>query len=206
LTNAASSETVPAEVLIAVDIRQPFFKGLNLAAAGIAATDCVPVDRGCRTNVPFVFAAGDVTGGPMLSSAATHMGEVAAVNATGGEAVARLSRIPHLLHGVTEIGWIGLTEEAAKAQGYDVATGVFDLSFNARAIALGARTGIVKVVAERELGEILGIHVVGPEASEIVAVAAALMQAETTIHDLAATVPWHPSAAEGLVAAARRAL
>jgi dihydrolipoamide dehydrogenase len=206
LTSETSTESVPAEVLVAVDVRRPFFEGINLTAAGVTATGAIPVDRDCRTNVPSIFAAGDVTGGPMLSSAATHMGEVAAINATGGEAVARLSRIPHLLHTITEIGWIGLTEEAARARGYDVATGAFDLSFNARAIALGARAGIVKVVADRELGEILGVHVVGPEASEIMAVAAASMQAEVTLDDLAAMVHWHPGAAEGLAAAARRAL
>ncbi len=206
LKSSTSAETVPAEVLVAVDVRRPFFEGLNIAAAGVVSADCIAVDRGCRTNVSSIFAAGDVTGGPMLSSAATHMGEVAAINATGGEAITRFSRIPHLLHGVTEIGWIGLTEEAATARGYDVATGVFDLSFNARAIALGARPGIVKVVADRELGEILGVHVVGPEALEIVAVAATAMQAEVPLADLAATVHWHPSAAEGLIEAARRAL
>ena len=80
------------------------------------------------------------------------------------------------------------------------------MAFNARAIALGARQGLVKVIAERDLGEILGVHAVGPGAGEIIAVAAAAMQAEVTLQDLAGMVPWHPSVTEALVEAARRAL
>jgi len=200
------TDVVPAEMILVADGRRPFFETLNLVAAGVVLADRIPVDSGCRTNVPNIYAAGDVTGGLMLSSAASHMGEVAAINATGGDAVARLNAIPHLLHTIPEIGWVGLTEGAARADGHDVVTGTFDLSFNARAIALGAREGLIKVVVERELGEVLGVHVLGPGASEILAVAATAMQAEVSVHDLAATVHWHPSLAEGLGEAARRAL
>jgi dihydrolipoamide dehydrogenase len=142
----------------------------------------------------------------MLTNAASHMGEVAAINATGGAARTRLSAVPQLLHGVPEIAWIGMTEEAARAAGHEVATGIADLGYNARAMTLGARQGMVKVVAERELGEILGVHMVGPGGAEVLAAAATAMQAEVTVHDLAATVYWHPSLAEGLAEAARRAL
>lgn len=206
VNHAYGSEIVAAEVIVAADVRQPFYGALNLEAIGVKTAGSIPVDRGCRTNVPGVFAAGDVTGGVMLSSAATQMGEVAAVNATGGEAVTRLGRIPHLLHTVPEVGWVGQTEERARAKGYDVATGLVDLSFNARAIALGAREGVLKLVANRELGEVLGVHVIGPEAGEIVAVAAALMQAEATVLDFASMTHWHPSLGEALAEAARRAL
>ena len=187
-------------------MRQPYFETLNLAAAGVdAAPSGIAVDAACRTSNPAVYAAGDVTGQVMLSSSATHMGEVAGTNAVGGKARTRLNRVPHMLHTVPEIGWIGFTEGAAKAKGYDVISGVCDLSYNARAITLGAREGVVKVVAERELGEILGVHVVGPGVAEIMNIAATVMQTEATVHDLAAMTYWHPSMAEGLVEAARRA-
>ncbi len=196
---------VPAEVIVAADPRRPFTEGLGLAAAGVRADGAgVPVDRACRTNVPHIFAAGDVTGGAMLTNAALHMGEVAGRNAVGGEAVTCLSRLPHLLHTVPEIGWIGLSEERARAAGYQVRTGVCDLGFTARAVALGARRGLVKVVAEAELGEVLGVHVVGPGAAEILAVATTAMQAELPVQELAATVHWHPSMAEALAEAAKR--
>jgi dihydrolipoamide dehydrogenase len=200
------TDLIPAELIVVADVRRPFFETLNLAAAEVVIADRIPVDRACRTNVAHIYAAGDVTGGVMLSSAASHMGEVAATNGTGGDAVAGLDKIPHLLHTIPEIGWIGLTEGEARARGHDVVAGTFDLSYNARAIALGAREGLVKVVAERELGEVLGVHVMGPGASEILAVAATAMQAEVPIYDLAATTHWHPSVVEGLAAAARRAL
>jgi dihydrolipoamide dehydrogenase len=199
-------ETVAAEVIIAADPRRPFVAGLGLEHAGIEAEGRIAVDRSCRTNVPHIFAAGDVTGGPMLTNAATHMGEVAGMNAAGGGAVTRLGRVPHLLHTVPELGWIGLTEAAARAAGHDVATGLADLAFNARAITLGAREGAVKVVADRRVGEVLGVHVAGPDAAEILAVATAVMQAEIPLADLAALIPWHPGMAEGLVEAARAAL
>ncbi len=194
-----------AQIVVAADVRRPFFETLRLDAAGVAVHEAVIVDRACRTNVPHIFAAGDVTGGPMLSSAASHMGEVAGANATGGNARTQLSSLPRVIHGPTEVAWTGSSEETARAEGYDVISGVFDLSFNARAIVLGVRTGIVKVIAERELGAILGVHAVGPEAGEVIGIASALMQAETTVHDLAATVAWHPSIAEGLIEAAKRA-
>jgi dihydrolipoamide dehydrogenase len=201
------STPVAAEIVVAADVRRPFAESVEPLQAGIRVIDGgIAVDRRCETNVPGIYAAGDVTGGAMLSNAATHMGEVAATNATGGQARTHLAALPHMVHTIPEAGWVGLTEEAARREGHDVATGLFDLSYNARALVLGSRQGIVKVVADRELGEVLGVHVTGPEASEILAVAASLMQAEVTLPDLAASVHWHPSIAEGLVQAARRAM
>ncbi|MEP7214951.1 MAG: NAD(P)/FAD-dependent oxidoreductase [Anaerolineaceae bacterium] len=196
---------VPAEIVVAADVRRPYFETLNLSAAGVQSNGEIIVDGGCRTNVPNIFAAGDVTRGLMLSGAAIHMGEVAGSNASGEAVTTRLSGLPRVIRGLHEIAWVGRSEDAARAEGFEVVTGVVDLSFNARAVALGARTGIVKVVAERELGQILGVHAVGPVASEVVSVAAGLIQAEATVHDLAAMVAWHPSMTEGLIEAARRA-
>lgn len=207
ISQTGGSESVPAEVVVAADVRRPFFSALNLESAAVeASAEGIAVDQSCRTSNPAVFAVGDVTGKVMLSSAATHMGEVAGINASGGAARTRLARIPHVLQMFPEVGWIGLTEEAARAQGHQVVAGAFDLAFNARAMTMGAREGIVKVVAERELGEVLGVHVAGPGAAEIANIAAAVMQAEVSLHDLAAMTFWHPSMGEGLVEAARRAI
>jgi dihydrolipoamide dehydrogenase len=205
-TSSAGPRSVRADMVIAADPRRPFFESLNLPASGVITSDHLPVDRSCRTNLPHIFAAGDVTGGLMLTNAASHMGEVAATNAVGGEAITRLSQVPHVLHTIPEIGWVGLTEEQALSQGYAVTTGIVDLSFNARAIARGARGGVLKLVADAELGGILGVHVVGPDAAEVIALAATLMQTEATLHDVAALTLWHPSVAESLAEAARRAV
>ncbi|MCC6959629.1 MAG: NAD(P)/FAD-dependent oxidoreductase [Dehalococcoidia bacterium] len=198
-------DSVGAEVVVAADTRRPYFETLGLAAAGVATDGRIIVDGECRTNASHIFAAGDVTGGVMLSAAASHMGEVAAINATGGDARTRLTGIPRVVHGPTEIAWVGISEDAARGAGYDVTSGIYDLAYNARAVVLGARTGLVKVVAERELGEVLGVHAVGPGASDIAGLAAALMQAEVTVEDMAASVAWHPSTGEALAEAARRA-
>lgn len=207
IEHSGGIETVAAEVVVAIDVRRPFHEALNLGVAGVTATPAgISADATCRTSNPAVFAVGDVTGQVMLSSAATHMGQVAGMNATGGAARTRLGRIPHVLQMFPEVGWVGLTEDDARARGYEVVAGSFDLSYNARAIALGAREGIVKVVAERELGEVLGVHVAGPGAAEIANIAATVMQAEIAIHDLAAMTFWHPSMAEGLAEAAGRAV
>jgi dihydrolipoamide dehydrogenase len=96
-----------------------------------------------------------------------------------------------------------LTEDAARSDGNDVAAGRSDLAFNARAVALGGRGGLLKLVADRASGEILGVHAAGPGAGEIVAVAALAMQSELLVTDLAAMVQWHPAMAESLAEAAR---
>lgn len=206
LTGPRGAVEVAAAIVVAADPRLPFFASLDLPAAGVRTTGCIPVDRTCRTNVASIFAAGDVTAGPMLTAAATHMGEVAGANAAGGQAVTRLARLPRLVHTYPEVGWVGLTEAAAREAGHTVAIGAADVAYNARAVALGAKTGAVKVIADRDLGEVLGVHAVGPEAAEVIAVAAALMQAEVPLAEVAAMSLWHPSLVESLAEAARRAL
>ncbi len=206
LTNGEAEIEARAGAVVAVDARRPHVAGLNLVAAGVTAADRIAVGPDCRTNVPHIFAAGDVTGGAMLSGAAAHMGEVAGVNAAGGMAHTQLRTLPHLLHTVPELAWVGQSEAVARATGVQVRVGQADLSFNPRAVALGSRQGLVKVVADAGLGELLGVQVAGPGAGEIIAVAAALMQAEVTVDDLAAMVAWHPSMTEGLIEAARRSL
>lgn len=205
ISGSTGTEAWDAEVVVVGDPRQPSVDGLGLERAGIEANPWISVDRSARTNVSHIFAAGDITGGALLSSVASHMGEVAGANAAGDGRATHLDRIPHVLHGVPQIGWVGLTEQAAREAGRDVVTGSFDLSYNARALVLGARPGIVKVVADATLGEVLGVHAVGPDAAEIIAVATAFLQAEIPLADLASLVSWHPGVTEGLVEAARRA-
>jgi dihydrolipoamide dehydrogenase len=197
--------TVAGELIVMADPRQPLTEGLGLAEAGLPPDGPLAVDRSCRTAQPHIFAAGDVAVGPMLSAAATRMGEVAGANAAGADRRVRLDRLPRVLHTTPEIAWVGANEDTLRASGLSGAIGVADLAANARSLALGARGGLVKVVADPTLREILGVHAVGDGAGEMVAVAAAMMQAEATVDDLAETLFWHPSAAESLAVAARRA-
>ena len=204
VAHAGGEAVIGADVVVVADRRVPLVDGIGLAAAGVGVTGgAIQVDGSCRTNTLGVFAAGDVTGGPMLSAAALHAGEVAGITAAGGSARTRLEALPHVLHTLPPIGWIGQGEDAARRAGADVAVAVVDLATNARAAA-GGRDGYLKVVADAGTGEILGVHVVGPAADEILAVAATAMQAELTVADVAAIVPWHPSLTESLIGAARQ--
>lgn len=195
-----------AELVVAPDLRQPHTASLRLEAAGVSLgpDGSIPVDDRCRTTVPGVLAAGDVTGGIMITAAAQVAGRVAGANAAGADERVRLDAVPRVLHTVPGVAWVGTSEEAAAANGWDVVVSLVELSTSARSVVLGGREGALKLVAEREFGQVLGVQVVGADAAEIAAVAALAIQAELTVDDLAASVHWHPSAAESLADAARR--
>lgn len=205
VAHAGGEDVVGADVVVVADRRVPAIDGIGLADTGVEVVDgAVVVDRSCRTSAPGVLAAGDVAGGRMLTSAALHTGDVAGVVAAGGSARTRLEVLPHLLHTLPGIGWVGLAEQPARAATSDVATAIVDLATNGRAVAVGGRDGYLKLVADAATGEIMGVHVVGPDATELLAVAGTAMQAELTVDELAAAVPWHPSLTESLVDAARQ--
>jgi dihydrolipoamide dehydrogenase len=203
VVHARGTASVAADLVVAPDGRVPNVEGLGLDALGLRPSAPVAVDDACRTAVPGLLAVGDVTGGPMLSAAASHMGRVAGATVTDGPARTRLGVVPHVLHTAPTAGWVGLNERDAAGQGYLVDAALVDLSTTARAVTLGGREGVAKLVAERELGHLLGVQIVGPEAPELVALAAQALQAELTIDDLAEAVHWHPSTAECLGDAAR---
>lgn len=195
---------IPAEVLAVIDVRVPSVDGLSIVSAGLPPDAPVLVDDHCRTIVPHIFAAGDVTGSGMLSASAEGMGAVAGANAAGLDLTWSSSSLPRLLHTEPEIGWVGQSEDEAMATG-TCSVGWSDMAYSTRATTLGGRGGAVKVIVD-ELGAIRGVHSIGPGAGEVVALAALAMQSELTIEDLAATRLWHPSMGESLVDAALAAI
>ena len=205
VAHAGGESVVAADVVVVADRRVPLTDGIGLADAGVVVRDgAVVVDRSCRTNVRGVFAAGDVTGGWMTTAAALHTGDVAGAVAAGGQAITRLASMPHVLHTLPGVAWIGDTEAALRARGVGVQVAIVALAANGRAVAVGGRGGYLKLVADVATGEVLGVHVVGPDAAELIAVAGTAMQAELTVADVAALVPWHPTLTESLVDAARQ--
>lgn len=195
-----------ADLVVAPDERTPFVDGLGLDTIGLQTGPgrALVVDRrGCTTH-PQVFAAGDVTGGVFLTQAATLLGRAAGASAVGRTGPAVTDIFPHALH-LPEMAWVGLGAEEAAGAGWDVVTGLVDLSTTAASVAAGGRTGVVTLVADRELGGILGVQAVGAGAEEIVGFAAAAMQSELTVSDVGSWALWHPSAGEALVDAARLA-
>lgn len=207
LTTGEGEMRVPASVVMAPDCRRPYFEGLGLEEIGVATSpDGIGVDDRCATNVPGIFAVGDVTGGLMFSHAAIHEGRVAAENALGLDTRVRLRAAPRTVHTQPELAYVGLSERRAREEGHDVRLGLCDLGGNLSAVARGRSDGGVKLVADGLHGEILGVHALGPGAGELIGQAALAMELEATVHDLAAVTHWHPSLSEVLVEATRRAL
>jgi len=211
LSTPAGDTAVPAAAVAAPDCRQPYLEGLGLETldAHLGENGALTVDDGGATSVPGLYAAGDCTGGMMLSHAAIQEGRVAAESALGRKSRLDLRAVPRCIHTHPEYAAVGLSDQSARggrAAGRRVRVGLADLSANARAAALGQPEGVVKLVADARTGEILGVHILGPQASELIGQAVLAMRLEATVYDLAAAVHWHPSLSEALSEAARRAL
>ena len=166
----------------------------------------VVTDDYMRTNIPNIYAAGDlVFGRVMLAHAAFKMGEVAAANALGHNERVNLHYVPGCLYTLPEAASVGLTEEQAKEK-YDVAVGKFYFAANGRAIASGETEGFVKVLVDKQYGEILGVHMVGGLATEMITEAAALMAMEITAEEVANIIHPHPTFSEAFLEAVTDAL
>ena len=160
----------------------------------------VKVNDKMETSVKGIYAAGDITGRLMLAHAAFKMGEVAAANAMGHNETANLVYTPSCVYTAPEVGSVGLTEEAAAAR-HDISVGRYLFGANGRALASGESSGFVKVIVDKKYGEILGVHIVGPAAAEIVNEAAALMSMEITAYEVSEIIHGHPTFSEAFMEA-----
>jgi dihydrolipoamide dehydrogenase len=197
-------QRLDAEVLLVAVGRRANVDDIGLEAAGVTVSDgLVPVDASCGTNVPGVHAVGDMAGGLLLAHKAMHQGIVAA------EAIA--GRDPHpveprLVSRTTyctpQIGSIGLSEEEACASGHEVRTGIMPFRGNARAVIWGETGGLCKVVADARSDDVLGVHIVGHEVTELIAGPALGMLLEATPFEVSRAVAPHPTLSEVLGEAA----
>ncbi|ADV66163.1 dihydrolipoyl dehydrogenase [Deinococcus maricopensis] len=190
-------------VLVAVG-RRPRTAGLNPEAAGVQVTDrgFITVDRQQRTNVPHIYAIGDVAGNPMLAHKAMKEGLVAAEVIAGKPAEQDAVAIPGVVYTSPELAWVGLTEAEAKEKGFQVKTGVFPLSASGRAMTLQSTDGFVKMVVEEGTDLLLGVHIVGPHASDLLGEAGLALEMAATATDIALTVHAHPTLGESVLEAA----
>lgn len=158
----------------------------------------IKVDKYMETSVKGIYAPGDVNAIKMLAHVAFRMGEVAADNAVkGNHRELKLHSAPSVVYTHPEVAMVGLTEEQAREK-YDVRVGRFDFAANGRAMASGDNVGFVKVIADSKYGEILGIHIVGPAAAEIIQQASLLMEMEITVDEVIKTIYGHPTYSEAL--------
>jgi len=158
-----------------------------------------------ETSIPGIFAAGDITEKKMLAHAAFKMGEIAAENSLGAQKTIDLRYVPSVVYSLPELASVGLSEEEASRE-TSISTGFFPLSANGKALAAGESEGFVKIITGSRYGEVLGVHLAGPGASEIINEAAALMAMEVTSHEIADIIHGHPSVGEAFMEAAADSL
>ncbi len=182
----------------------PAVDELGLEIAGVqCSAGAVKVNERCQTNVAGIFAIGDLAGDPMYSSVATTQGLVAAENALGGSRKLDLKALPRCIYTLPEAACVGLTEEQAEDQGYEVQVANLSFEMNPRALALGEAVGGIKVVFERKLGKLLGVHIVGHRATELISEAALAIHLETLAEDYAWALRGHPTLSESMLEAGR---
>jgi len=199
---------VEADVVLVGVGRRPNTAELGLERAGVATgpRGWVEVDDRLRTGVPGVHAVGDVTGRVLLAHVASHQGLVAAGVMAGHDERMDYRAVPAATFTHPEVASVGLTEAAAREESHDVAVGRFPFSALGRAQTFGGVEGLVKVVAERDDGHVLGVHVIGPGASDLIPEGVLAMQLQATLADIAATIHAHPTLGEGTMEAALVAL
>ncbi|MDP7470184.1 MAG: FAD-dependent oxidoreductase, partial [Dehalococcoidia bacterium] len=188
-----------AEAVLVATGRQAVTDGLGLEGAGVVVEEgCIVVDGAMRTTASSIFVAGDAAGSLMLAHAAMAEGEVAATSAAGYESTMDYSSVPRCLYTSPELASVGLSEEDARVQHGRVRVSRFPLIASGRAQVLGEGQGMVKVVAGADHGEILGVHILAPGASEMIAEAVLAIRLEATATELAEVIHPHPSLSEAL--------
>ncbi len=204
-TNAkGEAVALDADKLIVSIGRVPNTIGLNAEAIGLQLGERgdILVDAECKTNVPGVWAVGDVVRGPMLAHKAEEEGVAVAERIAGQHGHVNFNTIPWVIYTSPEIAWVGRTEQQLKADGVAYKAGSFPFLANGRARALGDTTGMVKMLADATTDEILGVHIVGPMASELIAEAVVAMEFKASAEDIARICHAHPSLSESTKEAA----
>jgi dihydrolipoamide dehydrogenase len=184
--------------------RVPNTIGLNGEAVGLKLDErgFVAVDGDCKTNLPNVWAVGDVVRGPMLAHKAEEEGVAVAERIAGQHGHVNFNTIPWVIYTSPEIAWVGKTEQQLKAEGIAYKAGTFPFMANGRARALGDTSGMVKFLADAKSDEILGVHIVGPMASELISEAVVAMEFRASSEDIARICHAHPSLSEATKEAA----
>lgn len=205
---SGEEKTISCERVLCAVGRSPNSQGLGLAELGVQidAKGFIQVDENMRTGVPSIYAIGDVVGQPMLAHKASREGEIAAEHIAGHKRKMDPVSIPAVIFTDPEIGSVGLTQAQATQQGYAVVVGKYPFSHLGRAMASLETDGFVKVVADRVTKQVLGVHVVGPAATDLISEGAFALEMGALLPDLGWTIHPHPTLGEALMEAAKAAL
>ncbi|MCC6868216.1 MAG: dihydrolipoyl dehydrogenase [Burkholderiales bacterium] len=201
---AGQAIAVSVDQLVVAIGRVPFTAGLGGDTVGLARDErgFITVDGACRTNLPNVWAVGDVVRGPMLAHKASEEGVAVAERIAGQAPHVDFNTIPWVIYTSPEIAWVGRTEQQLKADGVDFRAGQFPFTANGRARAMGDTRGLVKVLADRATDAILGVHVIGPLASELISEGVVAMEFGAASEDIARITHAHPTLSEAVREAA----
>ena len=190
------------KVLMAVG-RTPYTEGLNLDKIGIQMQGkFIKVNSRMETNIEGVYAIGDVIGKMMLAHAASAEGIVAVENIMGKVHEMDYQKVPNCIYTFPEVASVGLKESEAKQKGYDIQVGKFPYLHSGKALAMGEVDGFVKIIAEKELGQILGVHILGEHATDLIGECLLAMNVEASIEDLGEVIKGHPTLSEAVTEAA----
>ena len=182
---------------------KPNIAGLGLEESGVTIDrGSIKVNEGMETSIPGIYAIGDAIGGMMLAYIAIKEGIVAAENATGMHSKIDYQVVPQCIFTLPEIASVGITEQEACEQGYEVEVGRFPFAANGMAMILGEQKGLVKIVSENKYGQILGVHIIGPHATALIMEAAIGIKLEATVEDIIEMIHPHPSLSEAMWEAA----
>jgi dihydrolipoamide dehydrogenase len=203
------TQTVEAERVLSAIGRAPLVEDIGLEKAGVKMTDrgFIAVDRQMKTNVEGVYAIGDVAGPPLLAHKGSHEG-VACVEGIHGDPHAGIdyANIPNCTYCHPEVASVGLTEEQAREKGLDIEVGTFPWTANGRALTAGDTEGFVKVIRDKKYSEVVGAHIVGPHATELIAEFVVGRHLETTMEEMDRAMHPHPTLSEAIAEAALASL
>jgi len=203
-TDAQGEHTLQVDKLVVAVGRRPFTQELLAEGTGVELDErgFINVDEHCRTNAPNVWAVGDVVRGPMLAHKGKEEGVMVADLIAGHYGEVNYKVIPSVIYTAPEIAWVGQTEEQVKAGGRPYKIGTFPFAASGRARAMEAAAGMVKIVSAKDDDEVLGIHVIGPMAGELISEAVLAMEYSASTEDIQRTIHAHPTLAEAIHEAA----
>jgi dihydrolipoamide dehydrogenase len=208
-TAKGETRTIEAERVLSAIGRAPNVEDIGLETLGVELTDrgFIKVDRRMRTNVDGVYAIGDVAGPPLLAHKGSHEG-VACIEGIHGDEHAGIdyTNIPNCTYCHPEVASVGLTEEQAREKGHEIEIGVFPWSANGRALTAGETEGFVKIIRDKKYSELLGAHIVGPHATELIAEFVVGRHLETTVEEMDRAMHPHPTLSEAIGEAALAAM